>query len=226
MEQVHLQRETLPETPEVTTGIRTVELKRTATSATITQKLTPGRNIAMFFGWAVAGAAVVVLLWWLKPVSKTDEMSLIATQLSESLQTSEDAERQPTIAEEALPSDFSADSVAPEPIETGQTTEDAERQPYSAEEDLPGKYSAQAEMNADRLTDSITYLESKLTSAEVITDSVIAAEQAPASSTSIKQPVVSEAAEDLEPLPPPVVADDTGSETSVSIHRGCRDRGG
>ena len=250
MERVYLHREDLQETTQVTKGASTVDLKRTSTQTSLTHKLAPSRNLLMFFGWAAAGAAIVSLLWLVKPDRKADDVSLMApeatetvqvtkeaglqpdiakvelpiernshsvtTEPAETVQTREDGGLQPYIDEEELPSERSVDSMAPEPVDTVLTTEDAELQPDIADEDVPDKYSAQAEMNAERLTDSITYLESKLTSAEVITDSVIAAEQALSPSTSTKSPVVSEATEDLELLPPSFAADDTGSETPVT----------
>ena len=65
------------------------------------------------------------------------------------------------------------------------------------------------------LTDSVTYLETKLIRAHVITDSMITAEQKLASSITPGQPVIAEAARDVEKLPPPA-AGQKGGETDTA----------
>ena len=187
MEQAREHRERSLEPPQATAGFTTVSLNPAATPAKSTHKLAPGRNLSMFFGWAAAGAAIVVLLWWVKPDRAADDMSLMVPETAETVQTREDAGPQSPATDVRQPSDSSTDP----------------------------------DEGADRLADSITYLESKLMSAEEITDSVIETEQKNALSTSPEQPAMTEAAQGRESLPPPVVADPASSEIPLSTTLGA-----
>jgi cell division septation protein DedD len=182
LKQSRQHREDLPENPQAAPGLITVNLNPTTTPAKITHKFTPGRNLSMFFGWAAAGAAIVILLWWVKPDRAPDDMSLMVLQPAETIQINKDTGTQSRVTEVRQPSERGTDP----------------------DEDV------------ERLTDSITYLESQLKIAEEITDSVIEAEQKPALSTSPEQPAMTEAAQGRESLPPPVVADPASSEIPVS----------
>jgi hypothetical protein len=187
MEQAREHRERSLENPQATAGLTTVNLNPTAMSARFTHKLTPGRNLSMFFGWAVAGAAIVVLLWWVKPDRAADDMSLMVLEPAETVQTREDAGSQSQATEVRQPSDSSTDP----------------------------------DEGAERLADSITYMESQLKIVQEITDSVIETEQKTALSTSPEQPAMTEAAPGRESLPPPVVADPASSEIPLSTTLGA-----
>ena len=67
----------------------------------------------------------------------------------------------------------------------------------------------------EMLTDSITYLESKLIRAHVLTDSIITAEQQ-APSLASKQPATSESVRDVDELPPSAAGQTTRQTPAVS----------
>ena len=143
-----------------------------STPAKIILKLPLSRNVAMFFGWAAAGAAVVVLLWWINPVRTADDMSLMVLETDE----------------------------------TVQTREDAGLQSHTAEVKQPGAAGASPNRSVEELTNPIAYLESGEMSDQDITASVIEAEQ----------PVITEAAQEVEPLPTPVESGQTGRGAHAS----------
>jgi hypothetical protein len=109
-----------------------------------------------------------------------------------------------------------ARSQGPDPLEFSQPDVAGSRDIEKLEEQLTGLND-----RLKMLTDSITYLESKLIRAHVIVDSIISAEQKHASSISPEQPISAEAVQVVEKLPPSAagqtVRDEGFGETPRSV---------
>jgi hypothetical protein len=102
----------------------------------------------------------------------------------------------------------------PEPPEFGQPVAAGSRDIEKLEEQLTGLND-----RMKMLTDSITYLESKLLRAHVIVDSIITAEQKHTSSISREQPTPAESVQVVEKLPPSAAGQTAAEEDLAETPR-------